>query len=278
MELVAGIDETASETQTSDGWTYCVLTDDAAQHLVADHANILARGTVKSFHGKKFKAHLAQEYRDFLSAIRLRSENAARRLLALKLMDETWKTEFVPFIHRVTANAIAAVGLANPSALAAINRIMPAIAELQRLLRDVGSSEVISLEIDRDSVTKKLPTLTFSRGATEASAEKVLRGLYAGFAKKNHPDAPALSPAGVRIVSDTNSVIVQAADVFGNFALAHASSVIGHGSKKLALKSKIFADIFGDDLTGTSAAAEIALSSNNELQIAQSGAFGVLMT
>lgn len=278
MELIAGIDETASETQTSEGWTYCVLTHDSLKNLVADHANIVAPGTLKSFHGKKFKAHLEQEYRDFLSAIRIRSEGAARRLLALKLMDETWKAEFVPFIHRVTANAIAAAGLTNTSALAAINRVMPAIAELQRLLRDLGSSTLISLEVDRDDVTKNLPTLTFSKGTTGASTEKVLRGLYAGFAKQNHPNAPTLSSAGVKIVSDTKSVIVQAADVFGNFALAHASSISGHGSKKLALKSKIFVDVFGDHLTSTSAAAAISLSSNNELQIGQSGTFGVLIT
>lgn len=154
MELIAGIDETASETQTSDGWTYCVLTDDAVKDLLADHAHIVSRGTIKSFHGKKFKNHLEQEYRDFLDAIRIRSEGSARRLLALKLMDETWKADFVPFIHRVTANAIAAAGLTNTSALAAINKVMPAIVELQRLLRDVGSSELISLEIDRDAVTK----------------------------------------------------------------------------------------------------------------------------
>lgn len=278
MELIAGIDETASETQTSEGWTYCVLTNSALKDLVADHQSIVARGTIKGFHGKKFKTHLEQEYRDFLTAVRTRSEDSAFRLLALKLMDETWKAEFVPFIKRVVPNAIATAGLTNPSAVAAITKLMPAIAELQRLMRDVGSSHNLAMEIDRDSITEGLPTLTFARGATQASAEKILRGLYAGFAKHNHPDSPAMSPAGIKVVSDTKSVIVQAADVFGNFALAHASSISGHGSKKLALKSKIFTDIFGDHLTGSSAAASVSLSSNKELTIAQSGTFGVLIT
>jgi hypothetical protein len=56
MELIAGIDETASETQTSEGWTYCVLTNDALKDLVADHQSIVARGTIKSFHGRHNRA------------------------------------------------------------------------------------------------------------------------------------------------------------------------------------------------------------------------------
>jgi hypothetical protein len=86
VPLQAGVDEIASETQVSEGWTYAVLPSASVSGINA----AVASGTVKHFHGKKFKKAQASDYQALLAAARKEVEASEDGFLAFTLLETSW--------------------------------------------------------------------------------------------------------------------------------------------------------------------------------------------
>jgi len=97
MNWVAGVDEVASETQMSEGWTYAVLPDVAISAI--DSA--VSSCSVKTFHGKKFKKAQAADYETFLAVARAELLNHQNAFLTFTLLEISWKTQFLGFASRL---------------------------------------------------------------------------------------------------------------------------------------------------------------------------------
>src|SRR5438046_2461392 len=108
MKLIAAVDEFASETQLSEGWTYALLPESSVMSIDA----AVSGCTVKSFHGKKFKKSEEADYRTFLKAVRRELEQSSPSLLIGTLLDPSWKKTLVPFAKNLISGAFAIAGVA----------------------------------------------------------------------------------------------------------------------------------------------------------------------
>jgi hypothetical protein len=132
-------------------------------------------------------------------------------------------------------------------------------------------NRTIEIEIDRDSVTEKFNVTTFEAHGKAIPAELILRSAYRTYRKIVFRDSPDVADPGIRIVRDSKSVIVQAADVVGNFAMSYAFMELGRPSKKITEKGQIFGRVFGDLIQGTDIKAMARLK-GRDLELVSPGA------
>lgn len=75
------------------------------------------------------------------------------------------------------------------------------------------------------------------------SATGFTKALYNGYRKSRFPTAPEMAPDGFHVVPDNQSILIQAADVFGNFAAAYAAWKLGATNIR-RLKGEAFGRVF----------------------------------
>jgi len=268
MYWVSGVDEIASETQVSEGWTYAVLPVAA---ISAIDGAVSGCG-VKTFHGKKFKKGQASDYELFLNAIRAELLKQDGAHLTFTLLEATWKNQFLASTKTIVSRGLQGAGITDPVAIEISEHLFPGLATLQRLTSTMPGT-IIGIEIDSDSVSEKLAlnSLVIS-GKTIATAE-ILEFAYEAYRKKLFPGSPQLCGNGISALSDSKSRAIQAADVFGNFALAYIFVQLGHPSTSRAVKANIFERVFGNEITPgpIHAAAALTGTTNNDIQLKQSG-------
>jgi hypothetical protein len=264
------MDDVATETQLSEGWAFVVLPTSRVSSLV-QKVRVLGDGQAAYFHGKKFVIANGSLYESFLSAIREEAEAAAVSVLAFTLMDLSYKNEFLPFLEKTVEGAITSAGIADDNLLDQVQRLFPGIATLQRMLRATGAERVLELEIDRDAATKDFNASTFAKDGQQLPAELLLRAAYRAHRRLVPSGVPDIAEPGIRIVSDTKSLLVQAADVLGNFAMSYAFMRLGRPSKKIAEKGAIFERVFGDLLVNEDISAMARLV-GSDLELLTPGA------
>jgi len=109
MPILAAVDEVASETQLSEGWTYLLLPPTSVNAI---DAAVKGCG-VTHFHGKRFKK--AQALTIGRSSAP-RGKNLSEPLLGafcLTLNDLSWKNDLVPFSKRLISEAMRSTGIAD---------------------------------------------------------------------------------------------------------------------------------------------------------------------
>lgn len=264
--LIIGADEVASETQVSAGWAYAVF---PAASIQAIDKNVMG-GSVKSFHGRKFKQAEAAEYAAFLKAVRAELEKEPKSLMLFTLQSLSWKNQFVPFAERLISGAMKNVGVSEPAVVQIAEHLFPGIIYLQRLLQERRSC-VIELEVDSDSVSEKLKSSMANFGVVSVPTSRLLTAAYDAYRKEVFPDSPAIARDGIRALRDAKSRAIQAADVFGNFALAYLFRMLGHTSKSRAAKAQLFENAFGDILDISNLPGAVKLSGANDIEIVRPG-------
>jgi len=130
---------------------------------------------------------------------------------------------------------------------------------------------VMDVDLDSDTFTERINGLDVTLNGRSVAAARILAAAYRGYRSNRFPASPELGPGGIRVISDTKSLPVQVADVFGNFALAFLFRVLGDASKKRDLKGTIFADAFGDAI-GTPNLAALASLRGNDIELKENGA------
>jgi len=268
MHLIAGVDEIASETQVSEGWTYAVFPHASIQAL--DQA--VSGGSVKSFHGKKFKQTQAAEYELFLKAIRAELEKEPNSRMLFTLQDLSWKNKFVPFAKRLISGALKNVGVLDPSIIQIAEHLFPGVVKLQGLICGMSWCS-IEIEVDSDSVSEKLRNSAANFGAVSVPTANLLSAAYGAYRNTVFRTSPVMVHGGIKVLKDAKSRAIQAADVFGNFALSFLFFKLGDTSNKRAAKAKIFENVFGDVLDTSKIHSSVALFNANDIKIINPGGF-----
>lgn len=250
----------------SAGWAYAVFPDASIQAI----NKALLGSSVKSFHGKKFKQSEAAEYAAFFKAVRVELEKEPDSLMLFTLQSLSWKSQFVPFAERLIAGAMKNVGVSEPAVIQIAEHLFPGIIYLQRLIQGRRSS-LIELEVDSDSVSEKLKSSMANFGSVSVPTSRLLTAAYNAYRKEVFPDSPAIAREGIHALRDAKSRAIQAADVFGNFALAYLFRMLGHTSKSRAAKAQLFESAFGDVLDTSKLPGAVRLCGNNDIEIVKPG-------
>ncbi len=266
MDLVAAVDEVASETQLSEGWTYALFP--RASVTTIDAA--VTHCGVKHFHGKRFKKSEAADYRTLLTAARQELESGEPSVLLFTLLELSWKKTLVPFAKRIISNGMGAAGITDSVAVSIGEHLFPGLITLQRLT-DGLSANPFEIEIDSDDISRQLGLSTVKIRGHSVSTAKLLSVAYNAYRIRQFPGSPELATGGLRALNDANSRAIQVADVFGNFALSYAFVHLGHTSKTRAVKAKVFEDVFGDILDPSHVTSACMLVGANDIQLKQAG-------
>lgn len=268
MTWICGVDEIASETQISEGWTYAVLPIEATSAIDA----AVSGCETKTFHGKKFKKQRAADYELFLNAVRTELLNHAGAHLTFTLLETKWKNQFLALTNTIVSGGLQGAGITDPVAISIAKHLFPGLATLQRLTCTTPTS-IIGVEIDSDSVSAKLALSSVTVSGRTIATAKILGFAYEAYRKKLFPSSPQLGDNGILALNDAKSRAVQAADVFGNFALSYIFVQLGHTSKSRAVKAEIFERVFSSEITPgpIHTVATLTGPTNNDIQLTQPG-------
>jgi hypothetical protein len=230
-------------------------------------------GKPHPYHARRFEKAQRAAYEQFLQTIRYAVEQSkGPPRLHFTLNNLSWKTEFIEFVGRLVTGALGRAGVVGPAAVRQLQALFPDLVTLQRLLRDVESADEVRLEIDRDDITEHLGTWTTAVQGRIVAVEQFLAAMYRSHRTRLFPTSPALvHKAGIAVVSDTRSIIVQAADVVGNFAMAYAMYHLGDSSRTREVKAGVFEAVFGDVITADDVIASAELR-DGELALKTDGA------
>ena len=211
MLYVAGIDEIASETQRSEGWTYLTIADSSIVDFNRDSAAILSATKMSAFHGKDFKRKFIDEYEAFLRLVRKHLEMSPHSFLATTLFNESWKSEFTGFVDRLLANSMTSSGIIDNTLIEASRMLAKPLFSFQHLAGAFLESDSVRFEIDEHAVTSGLPGFQPTRAGTAFSPLLPIEIAYRVFRDHCFPRAPELVKNTTKILPDEQSFVVQAA-------------------------------------------------------------------
>lgn len=109
MSLIIGLDEIASETHVSEGWSYALFSTAS----LASIQTAVASCAVKTFHGKKFKTSQTPDYECFLHAVRHELDKPEEAGVVFTLMDSKWKNTLVPFAPKLIQGSFTKAGISD---------------------------------------------------------------------------------------------------------------------------------------------------------------------
>lgn len=161
--------------------------------------------------------------------------------------DISWKSQFAAFAQQIIGSVLGALNISDNALAKQLLKVTPPIWTLLRLVRLVGPSVSMSLEIDADSTIAALPASIVEIANVHRTGTEVLARLANAYSGKVFWTSPRLAPDGssISIIPSERSFMVQAADVVGNFALADACHTLGMPGEGRRVKSEIFRRVFG---------------------------------
>ena len=248
--LSAGIDDVATEKGLTAGWGYFVLPGQAVSSFVSDASKLVPAGR-NEFHANEMAVSETGAYQDFLGLIRNYIEAHPYAFACVLGADVNWGGLFSQSAERITESVLRSLGVADAGTHAKVAKVNKPIWALLRLLRFNGANVSLDLNIDSDSFIAGFGSTALgvntAVGPATVSGSAVLAKFSNAYANRLFPDAPRTAADGslVAILPSEQSYLVQAADVVGNFAFAHAMYVLGLQTKGRERKSRIFEAVFG---------------------------------
>lgn len=214
----------------------------------------------------------ASAFADFLSLARGFLRKSPQAFTACRMYSKKIRAELLEFGDRVVKRAIekalgpghASVGLLQPYFLP--------LASLAAVSRELAPSAEVHVDMDEHSSFGDLSAVAHQVGGTSIKAATLLKGIYNGYAKRLHERTPLVPDDGVKVMKDSRSALIQAADVIGHFAMNYLFMRLGHTSKKKVLRAKIMVDAFGSDVEAFDPTGK-AILTNNDFMLAQEGSF-----
>lgn len=272
MKFISGIDDIGTMTQVSEGWCYYVLTTASSKQFVEKAKSILESSTLDVFHGKKFKERYEEEYLMFLKAIRKYLALGPKSLLSCTLLNETWKKEYKEFCSRLLSDAYQGASIANRKVIKVSQQLVDSLLTLQRLARDFPLNSKIEIQMDQNVFTKQFSQLEIEIKNTKFTASSLMSFFYNGYRNQIFKNAPEMVQNGFHLMPDSESLMIQAADVIGNFSTAYIFVKLGRLSRTRSLKAKLFEQVFRDLLPPTKFEDDIELV-KDDLRLRADGAF-----
>jgi hypothetical protein len=238
--LSVGVDDTATATHMSEGWAFILLPQTGVAELEKAAAPLSNNGA--PFHGSKCGKRGIPRYENFLVAIRDVVKLHAPSLLAHVFHDPSSYKD-IKDIAQTVVNA-SETPLAS-SVEAATKYVIPPLLTLQRLTSNQNlKSDLLKVWLDEAGLTEGFSSMNV--GTTPPiRAINFAKALYNGYRKSKFPGAPEMDTDGLHVQPDEKSILIQAADVFGNFAAAYAACQLG-GTDIRQLKGTVFGRVFGN--------------------------------
>ena len=255
-----GVDEIGTETQKCDGFTFFCLPEAHVHDFTQDTQNILKAAGLDGFHGKQFRPKHAKAYQDFLALAFNYMRKLPQSFAACRLFTPVVKAELGAFCDRVTAGAIGKSLGAGHASIPIIQPYFLPLACLAVLSRELAPDVQMHVEMDSHTSLKDLNQAVHQVAGVPIEAATLLKGLYNGYAKGLHPRTPLLPDDGVIVLEDEASALIQAADVIGNFAVAHIFVRLGMATTGRAAKAKIIEAVAGDEINAFDPTGKIAVS------------------
>lgn len=236
MDLAVGVDDTATATQKSEGWAFIVL----PQTSVSELQKAAALLSATPFHATKCKKKNIGKYEKFLTAIRDVVSNNAPSLLAHVFDDPAWHTD----LNQIAQTLVQTGQIQpDPAVETALNHVTPPLMTLQRITAGQNlTNDRVEVWLDESGETQGFTSMKVGTQLVPISATAFSKALYNGYRKCNFPTAPEMVVDGLHVMPDDQSILIQAADVFGNFAAAYAAWKLGDTNRQL--KGEVFARVF----------------------------------
>jgi len=267
-----GIDEVATETQKCDGFAFFCLPEAYVDDFTAETKKLLKASGLSSFHGVDCKDHNSSAFADFLSLAHTFLRKSPQGFTACRMFSEKMKTELLGFGDRLVKGAVEkALGGGNPAVSVLQPYFLP-LAALAAVSRELAPSVEMRVDMDEHTSFRDLAAAAHQVGPVSINAATLLKGIYNGYAMNLHERTPLLPDDGVKVMKDSKSALIQAADVIGHFAMNHMFMRLGHMSKKKIARAKLLADAFGSDVDGFDPTGKATLS-NNDFILVTDGSF-----
>jgi hypothetical protein len=244
MKYIAGIDDTGTGTQISQGWSYFLIPETALPPFASKGTALLTSAKLKAFHAKKFKVKQRPVYTEFLKLIYETIHAADYGFGGSILNGASWKKDLQDFSQRVVTNALANNGITDEHLVKTVYSFAEPIWTL--ISETNADGHTMDVEIDTDEIKKGLSVMSHQIRTTTIKAEQLVRSISNGFRTFKFQKAPEV--ASVTAVSDNNSMVVQAADIIGNFQMSYIFRELGDTSKTRICKAEIFEEVFGADI------------------------------
>jgi hypothetical protein len=270
--LRAGIDEVATETAACDGFTVFCLPEAFVTEFTAETKKLLKAAGISSFHGVDCKDANSKAYADFLSLAHAFLRKSPQSFTACRMFSPKVKAELQGFGDLLVKGAIEqALGTGHPAVSGLQPYFLP-LATLAAVSRELAPSSEVRIDMDEHSSFGDLAAVAHQVGGTSIMAATLLKAMYNAYARKLHDRTPLLPDDGVKVMKDSKSALIQAADVIGHFAMNYMFMRLGHTSKKKVLRGKMLADAFGSDVDAFDPTGKATLS-GNDFALVDEGSF-----
>jgi hypothetical protein len=278
--LLGGLDDVATEKQLTLGWAFVILPETSARRFVARAQRLLPLPSGRrEFHAKELNPHNPAErqaYADFLRQVRREAETIAGALLAVTLNDRSWDNHLSGFAERIAQRVFTSIGILDSTVIIGAQKAVPALFTIQRVLQYYPQPALLRLEVDDDTEAARFAAQNVVVGSRTISAPELLASLADAYRNHQFPNAPRFDRPGITIIDSAASLLVQAADVLGNFSVNYLFSRHGPTTPGRAVKAQIFEDVFRDILPSTQF-GQLCKLSNAELELQTQGALNFIV-
>lgn len=270
--LKLGIDELATQNHTLLGYTYFLIQDSTQQELEKTFKEIKDRHSIRKFHGRKYKSAQRNAYVDFLKSIKKALHDSNPSLFCMTLDTRQVHNDLTEFFRRTISDTEQGLCV-QASDSVVIHEFTPYFYTFQRLSNHLQINDLsVDVEIDDGNEKEKLADIENEYCGQKISGAKILRLICNAYGKLSFPGSPKFTDSIVAL-PDKKSVLIQSADVFANFILAHMRIESGNGTKKLQEKSDILLEVFGDNIQiPPSTLSQIQAVGETELDLTLKGA------
>ena len=125
----------------------------------------------------------------------------------------------------------------------------------------------LRVEIDEDSRIEEFGSRTALVGAINFDDSRFLEIVYKANRQAFFPNCPVLVRNGLRVLKDTKSEMIQAADVIGNFMVSYLFIKLGDTNRNRRIKGEIFEDVFGDVLSDQQIHENFVIAGQHDLEL-----------
>ncbi|GAH48394.1 unnamed protein product, partial [marine sediment metagenome] len=161
------------------------------------------------------------------------------------LLSRKCKTELEAFSKRVIAKSYKHAGISDKNVVNAIQQYVTPMFSLLRATQALGPDLTMRVELDSDSKFKDLDSLSFISSGKKLTAKWLLGKSLNAYRQKCFPNSPILDRNIVTCLDDENSVMIQAADVVGNFSMAYIFVKLGRETTGRRGKANLMKNVFG---------------------------------
>lgn len=258
-----GIDELSTGSETCSGFAFFCLPEAYVDEFVSDGNAILSKTTMDAFHAKSYKRRFRAEYKAFVELIIEYIKKSPQSFVACRLFSLRVKRELSSFCYRVVEKAIGRSLGPEHTSIPVLQPYFLPLACLAALSRELAPRVRMRVEMDSHDSLMDLNQVVHETLGVQIEGAILLKGVYNGYAKTLHDRTPLLPDDGVTVLDDRASMMVQAADVIGNFAMAHMNAALGREGQATKAKSEIITEVMGDGISAFDPSGRLALDGEN---------------